>query len=500
MTSLCDMKAVELRRLIGTRQVSPVELLRDCIARIEAVNPVLNAIVATDFEGGLQAARAAEAQVMRGEKLGPLHGLPVGIKDLNDTAGLRTTYGSPMFRDHVPESDERVVAALRQAGALIVAKTNTPEFGTGGNTLNDVYGATGNAFDPALSCAGSSGGSAVALAASMLPLCTGSDTGGSLRKPASWSGVVGFRPTPGLVASERRRQGWSVLSVQGPMGRDVADTALLLAAMASADNRDPMANPHLGTSDALAYPRPVDLSSLRVAISVDLGFAPVAPSIRRVFAARMAELERIFARCDEENPDMAGVERAYRVIRCTNFITGFREYYERDPQLLGANTRGNYEEGLRYSLADLAEAQAEQTRIYRAFQEFFTRHDLLLLPCQALTPFPKMQPYPTEMEGIPLTGYFDTSGITYGISITGHPAICIPCGLDDYDMPFGLQVVGPRGADGFTLAAAMALEQLFRSLPNFARPLPDMVSLAAASRGERQAHLSATSTAPAASH
>jgi Asp-tRNA(Asn)/Glu-tRNA(Gln) amidotransferase A subunit family amidase len=478
--SLCDLPAVELRRLIGTRRISPVELLADCLKRIEAVNPAVNAVVAMDIDGASRAARDAEAAVMRGDRLGALHGLPIGVKDLNDTAGLRTTYGSPMFRDHVPDKDERIVAALRAAGGIILAKTNTPEFGTGGNTLNEVYGATGNAFDPALSCAGSSGGSGVALATSMLPLCTGSDTGGSLRKPASWSGVVGFRPTPGLVASERRRQGWSVLSVQGPMGRDVADTALLLSVMASADSRDPMANPLLGDPAALALRRPVDLASLRVATTVDLGFAPVAPSIRRIFLSRMAALAPALARCEAEDPDMAGIDRAYRVIRCTNFLAGFKKYYERDPQLLGGNTRGNYEEGLRYSLGDLAEAHAEQTRIYRAFQDFFTRHDLLLLPCQALTPFPKELPYPTEMEGMPLTGYFATSGVTYGISMMGHPAICIPCGRDEKGMPFGLQVVGPRGQDGFTLDAALALERHFSGLPDFRRPIPDLAMLEAA--------------------
>ncbi|MBU8538380.1 amidase [Falsiroseomonas tokyonensis] len=477
---LCDLPAVELRRLIGTRRISPVELLADCLARIAAVNPVLNAVVALDVEGATQAARAAEASVMRGERLGPLHGLPIGIKDLNDTAGLRTTYGSPIFRDHVPQRDERVVAALRAAGGIILAKTNTPEFGTGGNTLNEVYGATGNAFDPALSCAGSSGGSGVALATSMLPLCTGSDTGGSLRKPAAWSGVVGFRPTPGLVASERRRQGWSVLSVQGPMGRDVADTALLLSAMVSADSRDPMADPRLGDPVTLTLRRPVDLATLRVATSVDLGFAPVAPSIRRVFAARIGALAPALGRCEAEDPDMAGIDRAYRVIRCTNFLAAFKGHYERDPMLLGANTRGNYEEGLRYSLADLAAAHAEQTRIYRAFQDFFTRHDLLLLPCQAMTPFPKQLPYPTEMEGLPLEGYFATSGITYGISMMGHPAICIPCGRDEQGMPFGLQIVGPRGGDAFLLDAAQALEAHFRDLPDCRRPLPDLAALAAA--------------------
>eukprot|EP01037_Dinobryon_pediforme_P002069 gene2069-2106_t len=429
MTTICDLPATELRRLIGTRKLSPVELLHACISRIEAVNPAVNAIVATDFDRGLALARKAEASVMRGDDLGALHGLPVGIKDLNDTEGLRTTYGSPMFQNHVPDKDERVVAALKRAGAIVVAKTNTPEFGTGGHTFNDVYGATGNAFDPALSPAGSSGGSGVALALSMLPLCTGSDTGGSLRKPAAWSGVVGFRPSPGLVASERRRLGWSVLSVQGPMGRNVADTRLLLGAMASDDSRDPMA--HARAADALAVV-PVDLASLRVAISEDLGFAPVAPSIRRVFQSRMAAIQSTFASFVAEDPDMAGIDRAYRVIRCANFLASYRGYYDRDPQLLGRNTRSNYEEGLTYSLSDFAAAHAEQTRVYRTFQSFFERHDLLLLPCQALTPFPKTQPYPTEMEGLPLSGYFDTSGVTYGISMTGHPSICIPCGRDEW--------------------------------------------------------------------
>ncbi len=479
MSALCDLPAIELRRLIGTRRASPVEVLKDCIARIEAVNPAVNAVVATDFERGLALAREAEAKVMRGERLGPVHGLPVGIKDLNDTEGLRTTYGSPMFRDNVPKADERLVAALKEAGAIVVAKTNTPEFGTGGNTINDVYGATGNAFDPALSCAGSSGGSGVALATSMLPLCTGSDTGGSLRKPAAWSGVVGFRPTPGLVPSEKRRQGWSVLSVQGPMGRDVADTALLLGAMIGSDSRDPMANPLLEAARGTISARlPVDLCSLRVAFSVDLGFAPIAPSIRRVFEARMEALARDVARCEAEDPDMAGIDRAYRVIRCTNFLAAFRQYHDRDPALLGRNTRSNYEEGLRYSLADLAAANAEQTRVYRAFQAFFERHDVLLLPCQALTPFPKLLPFPTEMEGIPLSGYFDTSGITYGISMMGHPAICIPCGRDEAGMPFGLQIVGPRGADGFTLDVASAVERHFAGDRTMGRPMPDLARLA----------------------
>ena len=240
MTELCDLSALELRRLIGAKQISPVELLASCRARIERVNGAVNAFVATCWERAEAEARAAEQAVMAGEALGPLHGLPIGIKDLALTEGLRTTFGSPQFADFVPEADERQVAAVRRAGAIVVGKTNTPEFGAGANTVNPVYGATGNPFDPDKTCAGSSGGSAVALATGMVPLATGSDMGGSLRNPAAYCGVVGFRPSPGAVPHELRLVGWSPLGVQGPMGRTVADAALLFGVMAGTDPRDPL--------------------------------------------------------------------------------------------------------------------------------------------------------------------------------------------------------------------------------------------------------------------
>src|SRR3984885_4469002 len=231
----CDLTAVEARRLIGTKQLSALELLESCIARIEAVDHAVNAIVARDFDRARVAAKAADAAVARGAVLPPLHGLPIGIKDLEPTEGLRTTSGSPLFRDNVPDRDRRLVAAIRSAGAIVIGKTNTPEFGAGANTRNVVYGATGNPFDPSKSCAGSSGGSAVAL------ICQGSDTGGSLRNPAAFCGIVGFRPTPGLVPTNRRLHGWSGLPVLGPMGRTVGDTGVLLSGMSGDDAGDPLA-------------------------------------------------------------------------------------------------------------------------------------------------------------------------------------------------------------------------------------------------------------------
>src|SRR5215472_733238 len=286
MAELCDLGAVELRQLIGRKAISPVELLESCLRRIEAVNPALNAITATVIDRAKAEAKAAEKAVLAGDALGPLHGLPIGIKDLNETGGLKTTWGSPIYKDYVPEKDERMVAAVRRAGAIVVGKTNVPEFGAGANTNNPVYGPTGNPFDPARICGGSSGGSAVALATSMLPTCTGSDTGGSLRIPAAFCGIVGFRPTPGLVASERRPLGWTPLSVQGPMGRSVADTLLLLQAQVSDDARDPLAAPV--DAQEFSAPRLVDLSTLRVAVTEDFGgVLPLDPRIRATFRERV---------------------------------------------------------------------------------------------------------------------------------------------------------------------------------------------------------------------
>src|SRR5688572_28041340 len=271
--SLLTETAVELRRRIGSKEISPVELLEACIARIERLNPAVNAVTATCYERARQEAVGAEKAALRGEPLGLLHGLPAGIKDLDETGGLLTTYGSPAYREFVPERDNAMVARVRAAGAIVVGKTNVPEFGAGANSRNVVWGATGNPFDPALNPGGSSGGSAVALACGMLPVCTGSDTGGSLRIPAAKCGVVGFRPSPGLVAVERRSLGWTPISVVGPMGRNVADTCLLMGAQAAMDDCDPLSYPV--DAGAFAVPVPRDLGALRVAYTEDFGTSPV---------------------------------------------------------------------------------------------------------------------------------------------------------------------------------------------------------------------------------
>ena len=471
--------AVELRRRIGTKEISPVELLDACIERIERINPAVNALAATCYERAREEARAAEAAARRGEPLGILHGLPTGINDLEETAGLLTTYGSPLYRGFIPERDSSMVARVRAAGAIVVAKTNTPEFGAGANTRNAVWGATANPFDVELNAGGSSGGSAVALACDMLPVCTGSDTGGSLRIPAAMCGVVGMRPSPGLVPTDRRSLGWAPISVIGPMGRTVADACLLLAAQAASADSDPLSYP----VDPLAYATPpaVDPGALRVAWTEDFGVCPVDASMRKVFRDKIGSIRHLFKSCAQVEFEFGEADRCFDVIRAMNFVDRFREVYEKDPQALGANVRANYETGARMTLADAAWAHAEQTRLFRRFQQTFRDYDLVVAPTTAITPFPWVQPYLAEMNGKPLLNYYHWLALTYVVTLVTNPAISLPCGVDHAGMPFGLQVIGRFRADRELLGAAHALELAFGAIGELRRPTPDVAKLIAPS-------------------
>ena len=476
--TLLSHSSVELRRRIGAKEMSPVELLDAAIARIEALNPAVNAIAGTCFARARKEAAAAEKAVLQGEQLGLLHGLPTGVKDLEETGGLLTTYGSPLFRDFVPEHDNAMVARVRAAGAIIAAKTNTPEFGAGANTRNPVWGATGNPFNPTLNPGGSSGGSGVALATDMLPVCTGSDTGGSLRIPAAMNGVVGFRPSPGLVPNSKARLGWAVISVVGPMGRSVADACLLLAAQAGFDAVDPLGY-HIDAA-GLAVPAPCDLGRLRVAWTEDFGQCPVEGPIRAVMRQRMAAMRHVFRSCDEVKMDFGEADRCFDVVRALGFIAGHQEAYEKDPSSLGPNVRTNYEMGAKMSLADVSWAQAEQTLIYRRFQKTFRDYDLVLSPTVPVTPFPWTQLYLAEMEGKALRNYYHWLALTYFITLTTNPAVSLPCGVDHKGMPFGVQVVGRAKDDGGVLSAAHAMEQAFAAIPELQRPRPDLARLGSA--------------------
>ena len=472
MVEPCDLTAVAARRLIGAKRLAPSELLASCIARIEAVDHAVNAIPARDFDRARAAAQRADAAVARGEQLPALHGLPIGIKDLQETKDLVTTRGSVIYKDFVPAEDEAIVGAVRQAGAIVIGKTNTPEFGAGANTRNAVYGVTGNPFDPAKSAAGSSGGSAVALATGMVPICTGSDTGGSLRNPAA---------SPGLVPSNKRPIGWSNLPVLGPMARTVADTCLLLGAIAADDVRDPLAYSVHGRSMRHAAefypPAAIDLSRLRVALTPDFGFAPTERHIAAVFAEKCSLFQHVFAHAEVTTPDCSGTDEAFEILRSLAFLATQADNVRDRPDDVGPNVRANVAEGQRYSAADVARALTLQTLVYRRWQTFFERYDVILSPAITISPRSWRELYPAEIDGKPTRTYFHWLALAYAVTLPGHPAISLPVGLDRNGMPFGLQIVGPRGGDALVLSVAHALETLLDGDVRTARPVPDLAKL-----------------------
>ncbi|RYF28454.1 MAG: amidase [Comamonadaceae bacterium] len=472
---LVELTANELRHRIGTREISPVELLDACIERIEAVNPYVNAVTATCFDRARTEARAAEKAVLAGEPLGLLHGLPMGVKDLEATAGLLTTYGSQIYRENVPAQDNVLVARLRAAGAIVTGKTNIPEMGAGANSRNTVWGATGNPFNPNLNAGGSSGGSAAALACDMLPVCTGSDTGGSLRIPASICGVVGFRPSPGVVPSSRKLLGWTPISVVGPMGRTVAEACLQLAASAGMAAGDPLSYP----LDPLTFlnPEAVDLAQLRVGFTEDFGSCAVDNGIRSVFRRKIESMRHLFKSCEEIRFDLGDVHRCFDVLRAEAFVASTRDAYERDPSSLGPNTRANYEMGAAMTLLDSAWAQAEQTRILGRFQKAFEEFDVILAPTTPVSPFAWTDLYASHINGEPQANYYRWLALTYVTTLTTHPALSLPCGRDTAGMPFGLQVVGRFRDDHRTLGIGQAMEQAFAGIAELQRPRPALDQL-----------------------
>lgn len=475
MTDPCDLTAVDARQMIGDKRLSPVELLESCIARIEAVNPIVNAMVTKAYDRAREEAKAAEDAVMQGEELPPLHGLPVGIKDLDETEGIRTTYGSMLYKDYVPEEDEQVVAAARHAGGIIIGKTNTPEFGAGGNTNNALFGPTRNPFNTDLTCGGSSGGSGVALATGMAPLCQGSDTGGSLRLPATFNGVVAHRPSPGVVPAGCRDVAYTTYQTQGPMARSVADASLFLTALAERSAIDPMSFP-LDPMQFLTM-QDVDLGTLRVAFSEDLGCAPTAQSVRRTFRERVALFQSIFAVAEDKDPDFEGILDVFWLLRGIYMLAKHNDRIDQYGPELNPNVRSNYEAASKMDMKEVGWAAKQQLVLYQKFQTWFEDYDVLICPGVTVTPFPFDQLYPTEIDGAPMENYVHWAGLTSSLTVMGNPVVALPCGFDEGGTPFGIQVVGKPYQDRFVLGVAHALEQIFNSNSTLKRPAPDVGKL-----------------------
>ena len=474
-----ELTAVEARRLIGRRALSPVELLESCLAQIDRVDPALNAMVVRDDARARAAARVAEAAMLRGDVLGPLHGLPVAIKDIQDAAGWRTTFGSADFEHNVPTVDAGIVARIRGAGGIIIGKTNVPEHSIGANTVNRLFGATGNPFDVALTCGGSSGGSAVAVAANMAPLATGSDHGGSLRIPACYCGVVGFRATPGVVPNERRVVTQTHYSVQGPMARNVADAALLLSVIAErsrATRRDPMVFPL--DARQFAHLDAVDLSNLRVAITPDLGGVLVSNAVRRTFADRVAHIARFVKQCDLHPIDLRRAPDVDWHVRQELFVAQHHRDAANWDIGFNPNIRATYEAALATPMQNIAAARRLQMDLYQQFAAIFDEYDVVICPGVSIPPFAWQDLNPRSIDGEPVANYMAWLALTSSITVVGHPVVALPCGRDDAGLPFGIQVIGAMYEDRRLLATAQALESAFADDVQLARPRPDSAALA----------------------
>ena len=456
VSDICRTSAVELARLIRAKELSARDLVRAHLAQIERVNPSVNAIVTLVAEQAMARARIADEDLAHGRLAGPLHGLPIAHKDLQPTKGVRTTFGSPIYEDFVPAEDSLTVERFRLAGAIVVGKTNTPEFGAGSQTFNPVFGSTLNPYDHSRTCGGSSGGAAVALATHMLPIADGTDMGGSLRNPASFCSVVGLRPSPGRVPAWPAATAWSTLSVDGPMARTVADVALMLSAIAGPDPRSPISIDEPGSRFAAPLDR--DFKGVRIAWWKNLGGVPVDRRVRDVVNARRGVFESLGCRIEEAEPDFTDFDAVFKTARALAFLTGVAPRVAGHHDQVKDTIRWEIERGERLTAAEIAWAETRRTELYHRMRKFMERYDFFVLPTVQVPPFSVDQPYPTEIDGVAMETYIDWMQSCYYISIVGNPAISVPCGFTPEGLPVGLQIVGRHRDDWGVLQIAHAFE------------------------------------------
>lgn len=456
-SSVCFMSAVEMAKLIRAKKISAREVLSEHLKQIERVNPKVNAMVTLVPELAQAAAAKADEAQARKQKLGPLHGLPVAHKDLVETRGIRTTFGSPLYKDYVPAADDLIVERLHAAGAITIGKTNTPEFGSGSQTFNTVFGATLNPYDVTKTCGGSSGGAAVALACGLVPVADGSDTGGSLRNPAAFCNVVGFRPTPGRVPNPKAAFGWFTLSTSGCLGRSVEDLALGLSAVAGPDSRAPLSIDEPGS--VLARPLARSFKGARVAWFKDLGGVPFDARVRTVVDAQRKTFESLGCVVEHAEPDFAPAEIAFRVLRAWNTAHQYGARYRANPAAFKDVLAAEIEEGLKLTGPEVARAEAAHAQVWRGFQAFLEKYEYFVLPTSQLPPFDVNTPYPKEIAGVKFDSYIDWMKSCWYISAVGNPAASVPGGFTPEGLPVGLQIVGRNRADFSVLQMARAFEE-----------------------------------------
>jgi amidase len=455
---LCEMSAVELAARLARKEVSAREVMSAHLAQIERINPKVNAIVTLVAEQAMAGAAKADDAIMRRERIGVLHGLPVAHKDLVDTAGIRTTLGSPFYRDNVPTRDAFIVTKMRAAGAITVGKTNTPEFGAGSQTFNTVFGATRNPYDVTKTCGGSSGGAAVAVAARMLPIADGSDTGGSLRNPPAFCNVVGLRPSPGRVISDSTS--WSPLSVSGPIGRTVADVALFLSAIAGPDPRSPLSI----QEDPAPFRAPLgkDFKGVRIAWWRGLGGIPFEPEIRRVVDGNRKVFEDLGCIVEDAEPDFTGIDEAFPLLRYVANHARYAPLVRQRPEWVKDTIKFEVEQAEGATGAEISRALARQAHMFNQSRQFFERYAYFILPVTQVEPFDVNTPYPSEISGTAMTTYIDWMRSCWYVTMMSNPSISVPAGFSTSGLPIGLQIVGRHRGELSVLQLAHAFEQVTR--------------------------------------
>lgn len=447
--SPCDLTATTLARAIARRELSAREAVDAHLEQIAREDPELSAFVTVDAEGARRAADICDAAPA---PLGPLHGVPVAIKDLTDTAGLTTTYGSVLFRDHVPAQDDLVVERLRRAGAVIIGKTNTPEFGFGAVCTNRLCGPTRNPFDKTLTSGGSSGGSAVAIASRMVPLAHGTDFGGSVRTPASFCDAASIRPTPGRIASPRRPLGWDMLATHGFLARDVEDLELVFSVCAGGDAYDPLSI-GVPNDDRSLADRP------RIAVTPDFGVGPVSRQVRARFEKACEALARV-GDVDASSPDCGGAIETFRTLRAAHIANSYGDLLRTRRAELTPTVIWNIEAGAKLSAEHYLNAERRRTTIYRSFRELFTRADFLVAPAASVFPWPNEISDVTAIDGTPLDTPIDYLAVTFIVSLVGFPVLTVPTRRAFNEMPFGIQIIAPPGCESRLFAFGRILENM----------------------------------------
>ena len=467
---LCFLSATEQAELIRTQKISAVQLIRAHLDQIERFNSVLNAIVTLTAESAMAEAVLADKKIANNEPLGVLHGLPVAHKDLFLTKGVRTTFGSLAFKDFVPEIDSLPVERLKQAGAISLGKTNTPEFGAGSQTFNAVFGSTPNPYDLSKTCGGSSGGGAVALASGMIAIADGTDLGGSLRNPASFCNLVGIRPSVGRVPSWPDSLAWYPFSVPGPMARTVQDLALAMAAMAGPDDRSPISLEAPG--EMFLNPLARSFKGCKIAFSANLGGLPVEPEVAKVVESTRVVFQDLGCEVVNDEPNISEADEIFMLWRAWRTELRITPLLKDHRANIKETVIWNAEQGLSITGPQLVRAEAKRTELYHRMREFFKKYDFLVLPVSQVAPFSIDQEYPTQINGVKMETYIDWQKSAYYISAMGNPAISVPAGFTSDNLPVGIQIVGRHRDDFGILQLAYAFEQK----THFAQRRPPMCS------------------------